>query len=173
MNQQKMEQILSFMREETYKPLTVQELEEALHIEDADEFKELVITLNQMEEEGQIVRTRSNRYGLPEKMNLLRGTVVGHARGFAFVEPSEPGFDDVFIPPGELNNAMHGDTVLVRLSSKTSGARQEGTVIRILERGVVEIVGTYTESKILVLSYPMIKRLPMIFLFQKTLKMER
>lgn len=147
MNQQKMEQILSFMREETYKPLTVQELEEALHIEDADEFKELVITLNQMEEEGQIVRTRSNRYGLPEKMNLLRGTVVGHARGFAFVEPSEPGFDDVFIPPGELNNAMHGDTVLVRLSSKTSGARQEGTVIRILERGVVEIVGTYTESK--------------------------
>ncbi len=135
------------MREEAYKPLTVKELEEALGIEDADEFKELVITLNEMEEKGLIVRTRSNRYGLPEKMNLVRGTVVGHARGFAFVEPIEPGFDDVFIPPGELNNAMHGDTVLVRLSSKSSGNRQEGTVIRILERGVQEIVGTYTESK--------------------------
>lgn len=135
------------MREEAYKPLTVKELEEALGIEDADEFKELVITLNEMEEKGLIVRTRSNRYGLPEKMNLVRGTVVGHARGFAFVEPIEPGFEDVFIPPGELNNAMHGDTVLVRLSSKSSGNRQEGTVIRILERGVQEIVGTYTESK--------------------------
>lgn len=135
------------MREELYKPMTVQELESALEIEDADDFKELVITLNVLEEEGHIVRTRSNRYGLPEKMNLLRGTVVGHARGFAFVEPSEPGYEDVFIPPGELNNAMHGDTVLVRLSSKTSGARQEGTVIRILERGIVEVVGTYTESK--------------------------
>ncbi|WP_419151638.1 ribonuclease R [Aeribacillus alveayuensis] len=143
----RMEELLNFMREEAYKPLTVKELEEALGIEDADEFKELVITLNEMEEKGFIVRTRSNRYGLPEKMNLVRGTVVGHARGFAFVEPIEPGFDDVFIPPGELNNAMHGDTVLVRLSSKSSGNRQEGTVIRILERGVQEIVGTYTESK--------------------------
>lgn len=146
-NQKKMEELLNFMKEEAYKPLTVQELEEALEIKDADEFKELVITLNEMEEKGFIVRTRSNRYGLPEKMNLLRGTVVGHARGFAFVEPSEPGYDDIFIPPGELNNAMHGDTVLVRLSSKSSGARQEGTVIRILERGIQEVVGTFTESK--------------------------
>jgi len=142
-----MEELLNFMREEAYKPLTVQELEEVLNLKDADEFKELVILLNEMEEKGLIVRTRSNRYGLPEKMNLLRGTVVGHARGFAFVEPSESGYDDVFIPPGELNNAMHGDTVLVRLSSKSSGARQEGTVIRILERGIQEIVGTFTESK--------------------------
>lgn len=141
------ERLLSFMKEEAYKPLTVEELEEAFQLEDADEFKKLIITLNKMEEKGLIVRTRANRYGVPEKMNLIRGTLVGHARGFAFVEPDEPGFDDVFIPPGELNHAMHGDKVLVRLSPKTSGARQEGTVIRILERGIKEIVGTYTESK--------------------------
>lgn len=141
------ERLLSFMKEEAYKPLTVEELEEAFQLEDADEFKKLIITLNKMEEKGLIVRTRANRYGVPEKMNLIRGTLVGHARGFAFVEPDEPGFDDVFIPPGELNHAMHGDKVLVRLSPKTSGARQEGTVIRILERGITEIVGTYTESK--------------------------
>ncbi|BBU38503.1 ribonuclease R [Aeribacillus pallidus] len=141
------ERLLSFMKEEAYKPLTVEELEEAFQLEDADEFKKLIITLNKMEEKGLIVRTRANRYGVPEKMNLIRGTLVGHARGFAFVEPDEPGFDDVFIPPGELNHAMHGDKVLVRLSPKTSGAKQEGTVIRILERGITEIVGTYTESK--------------------------
>ncbi|ASS92332.1 ribonuclease R [Aeribacillus pallidus] len=141
------ERLLSFMKEEAYKPLTVEELEEAFQLEDADDFKKLIITLNKMEEKGLIVRTRANRYGVPEKMNLIRGTLVGHARGFAFVEPDEPGFDDVFIPPGELNHAMHGDKVLVRLSPKTSGARQEGTVIRILERGITEIVGTYTESK--------------------------
>lgn len=144
---QLVERLLSFMKEEAYKPLTVEELEEAFQLEDADEFKKLIITLNKMEEKGLIVRTRANRYGVPEKMNLIRGTLVGHARGFAFVEPDEPGFDDVFIPPGELNHAMHGDKVLVRLSPKTSGARQEGTVIRILERGITEIVGTYTESK--------------------------
>ena len=49
--------------------------------------------------------------------------------------------------PHEKNNAMHGDIVLVRVSSQSSGARREGSVVRILERGITEIVGTYTESK--------------------------
>ncbi|WP_044893001.1 ribonuclease R [Bacillus alveayuensis] len=141
------ERLLTFMRDEAYKPLTVQELEEAFQIEDASEFKELVKALVAMEEEGLIVRTRSNRYGVPEKMNLVRGKVTGHAKGFAFVVPEDPTLDDIFIPPSELKNAMHGDTVLVRISSHTSGARKEGTIVRIIERGVTEIVGTYTESK--------------------------
>ncbi|RAK18591.1 ribonuclease R [Anoxybacillus vitaminiphilus] len=141
------EQLLTFMRDEAYKPLTVQELEEAFQIEDAAQFKEFVKALVAMEEEGLIVRTRSNRYGVPEKMNLVRGKVAGHAKGFAFVVPEDPALDDIFIPPSELKNAMHGDTVLVRISSQTSGARKEGTIVRIIERGVTEIVGTYTESK--------------------------
>ena len=51
-------------------------------------------------------------------MNLIRGTLSGHAKGFAFLLPDEAGLDDVFIPPHEKNGAMHGDTVLVRVSSK-------------------------------------------------------
>jgi ribonuclease R len=139
--------LLAFMKEEAYKPLTVQELEEAFGIEDSAEFKEFVKALVVMEEEGLVVRTRSNRYGLPEKMNLLKGKVIGHAKGFAFVDPEDSSLDDVFIPPTELKTAMHGDIVLVRVTPKSSGQRQEGTIIRILERGVKEIVGTYTESK--------------------------
>ena len=84
-------------------------------------FKDFVKALVQMEEKGLVVRTRSNRYGLPEKMNLIRGKLTGHAKGFAFVIPEEPGMDDIFIPPNETNNAMHGDIVLVRVSSESSG----------------------------------------------------
>ncbi|WP_441294191.1 ribonuclease R [Bacillus sp. FJAT-27225] len=135
------------MRDEAYKPLTVQELEEAFGIEDSADFKEFVKALVQMEEKGLVVRTRSNRYGLPQKMNLIRGKVAGHAKGFAFVMPEEPGMDDIFIPPNETNNAMHGDTVLVRVSSESSGERREGTIVRILERGITQMVGTYVESK--------------------------
>lgn len=81
-----------------------------------------------MEEKGLVIRTRSNRYGLPEKMNLVRGKLIGHARGFAFVVPEEKktGDDDLFIPPTELNGALHGDTVLARVSAQSSGSRQEG-----------------------------------------------
>ncbi|KPC97437.1 Ribonuclease R [Geobacillus sp. BCO2] len=74
------ERILTFMRDEAYKPLTVEELEEAFGIEDADGFKEFVKTLVAMEEEGLVVRTRSNRYGVPERMNLVRGKVIGHPK---------------------------------------------------------------------------------------------
>ncbi|MGN7941089.1 ribonuclease R [Virgibacillus sp. 6R] len=141
------DKLLAFMKEEAYKPLTVQELEEAFGIEDSAEFKDFVKALVAMEDQGLVVRTRSNRYGLPEKMNLLKGKLIGHAKGFAFLDPEDPSLDDVFIPPTELKTAMHGDTVLVRVSAETSGSRQEGTVIRIIERGVKEVVGTYTESK--------------------------
>ncbi|WAA09914.1 ribonuclease R [Fervidibacillus albus] len=142
---QLMERLFAYMEEAT-KPLSVHELEEAMEISDAAEFKQFVKTLVHMEEKGMIVRTRSNRYGLPEKMNLIRGKLSGHAKGYAFLLPDEPGMDDIFIPPGELNDALHGDTVLVRVQKSTNGGRREGTVIRILERGTKQIVGTYVES---------------------------
>ncbi|WP_160722523.1 ribonuclease R [Bacillus sp. USDA818B3_A] len=145
--QKHIDKLLHYMRDEAYKPLTVQELEEAFGIHDSGDFKEFVKALVQMEEKGLVVRTRSNRYGLPQKMNLIRGKLIGHAKGFAFVTPDEPGMDDIFIPPNETNTAMHGDTVLARVSSETSGQRREGSIIRIIERGVQQIVGTYVESK--------------------------
>lgn len=145
-NQALVEKLIEYMKEEAYKPLTVSELETALGIKDAAEFKEFVKTLVYMEEKGLVVRTRSNRYGLPERMNLVRGRVSGHAKGYAFVVPEEPGMDDIFIPPGETNTAMHGDLVIARVSKESTGARREGTIIRILERGTKQVVGTYTES---------------------------
>ncbi|WP_409290303.1 ribonuclease R [Peribacillus sp. SCS-37] len=145
--QQHVDRLLEYMKESSYKPLTVQELEEAFGIHDSSEFKEFVKALVHMEERGLVVRTRNNRYGLPEKMNLIRGKLTGHAKGFAFVIPDEPGMDDIFIPPSETKNAMHGDIVLARVSEEKSGARREGTIEKIIERGILHIVGTYTESK--------------------------
>ncbi|GED01842.1 ribonuclease R [Bacillus atrophaeus] len=142
-----MDKLLSFMKEEAYKPLTVQELEEMMNITDADEYKELVKALVALEEKGLVVRTRSDRYGLPEKMNLIKGKLSAHAKGFGFLLPEDTSLSDVFIPPTELNTAMNGDIVMVRLNSQSSGSRQEGTVIRILERSIQRVVGTYTETK--------------------------
>ena len=141
------QRLLVFMREEAYKPLTVQEIEEQFGFEDADEFKELVKTLVRLEETGALVRSRSNRYGVPERMNLMRGKFIGHPKGFGFVAPEEAGLDDVFIPPTETNGAVNGDTVLIRVSEGSSGDRREGAIIRIIERGTTKAVGTFQENK--------------------------
>ena len=63
--QKHMDKLLHYMKDEAYKPLTVQELESALGVKDSSTFKDFVKALVQMEEKGLVVRTRSNRYGLP------------------------------------------------------------------------------------------------------------
>ena len=139
--------LLDFFGEEEYKPLTVGEIEDEFGFEDAEEFKELVKTLVRMEGQGLVVRSRSNRYGLPERMNLLRGKFIGHAKGFGFVAPDVEGMDDVFIPPHEVNGAINGDTVLIRVLKESFGDRREGTITKVVERGQTSFVGTFQANR--------------------------
>jgi ribonuclease R len=138
------QQVLDFMRELAYKPMTVQELEQSFGLEGADEFKAFVKLLNQLEDEGKIYRTRNNRYGVPERMNLLRGRIQAHPKGFAFLIPDEPDHPDVYIHANDLKSAMNGDTVLARVTGKGgAGGRLEGEVVRVVQRAITEIVGTF------------------------------
>lgn len=142
------ESILELMKEQLYKPMTVQELQEVFHVQTADELKQLMRLLNQLEQDGEILRTRSNRYGIPERMNVIKGRIQGSAKGFAFLIPEEPEFSDVYIPESDLNGAFHGDKVLVRINrpALSTGERAEGEVIRILSREISQVVGTFQSS---------------------------
>jgi ribonuclease R len=161
LNEELKDRILESMGEEAAKPLTLQELEELFSMQDAEDFKDLVKTLNAMEEAGLLVRTRSNRYGLPEKMNLIRGRVQGHAKGFAFIIPEDPGMGkDVYVAQSDLNGAMNRDTVLVRLQQNSRGERPEGVIVRIIERGTTRVVGTFTSSEHYGFVIPDDKRVP-------------
>src|SRR5690625_3558299 len=106
-------ELLEFMKEKAYKPMTYQELEEHFEIDDASDFKQLLKLLNAMEEQGFVVRTRTNRYGVPERMNLLRGKLQAHAKGFGFLLPDEKEHSDVYIHANDLKGAMNGDTIIV------------------------------------------------------------
>ncbi|WP_274648558.1 ribonuclease R [Paenibacillus humicola] len=138
------QELLDFMREQAYKPMTYQELQEQLGGGDAESFKAFLVMLNELEHEGKIIRTRSDRYGVPERMNLLRGRVQAHSKGFAFLIPEEKGHPDVYLHANDLKTAMNGDTVLVRVTSKSEGGgRMEGEVVRVVQRAVTQVVGTF------------------------------
>ncbi|NRR06222.1 ribonuclease R [Brevibacillus sp. RS1.1] len=141
------EKILAFMREQAYHPMTVRELEEAFGIKDSAKFKELVKTLNALEASGEVIRTRANRYGVPEKMNLVRGRLQSHPKGFGFVIPETPDSDDVYVHANDMNGALHGDTVFVRVEKEAGGNRLEGQIIRIVERGIKQVVGTFKDER--------------------------
>src|SRR5699024_11666683 len=96
---------MSYFTEEDASLLNAQELEVMFGLESADEFKKLMKILNHLEESGQLVRTRKNRYGLPERMNLLRGTIEMNRKGFAFLLPEDDQLADVFIAASDLSSA--------------------------------------------------------------------
>ena len=68
--------------------------------------------LKELESEGAIVRDARGRFVTPEKLGLVRGTVQGHERGFAFLLREEG--EDLFLPPRALHGALHKDVVLAR-----------------------------------------------------------
>jgi ribonuclease R len=97
--------------------------------------------IDEMVEKGELVRTRTDRIGLPEKMDLVVGRLEMKRGGFGFVVPVEPGLADVFVPPTELAEALHGDRVLVHVDRKGADGRLEGRIVKVLERLTTQIVG--------------------------------
>ncbi|MCS7459215.1 ribonuclease R [Paenibacillus doosanensis] len=138
------EQVLDFMKETAYKPMTYQELERHFQIESAHDFKEFLKLLNELENEGLILRTRTERYGVPERMNLLRGKLQAHAKGFGFLIPDDRDHPDVYIHANDMAGAMNGDIILVRITSKSAhGGKLEGEVVRVVSRANTQMVGLF------------------------------
>jgi len=138
--------LIDLIRTRTGKPMMVRELMRLLKLK-SEGRHELKRTLNELVMSGDIVKTRGNRYGLPEKMDLETGRFQAHSAGYGFVIPEKKGRSDIYISARSRLDAMDGDTVMVRVTppagkKKTTGKR-EGTVIRILERAHTKIVGTY------------------------------
>ncbi len=134
------QEILEFMRGRTYRPMTFEELVEEFGLarKDREPFAQL---LAELEKDGAIVKTRKERYGIPEKMNLVVGVLQGHRKGFAFLLPEDPEQPDIYIGLENMNGAMHRDKVIVRRLKKGKGEKEEGEVIRILERANEKVVG--------------------------------
>src|SRR5256885_5244667 len=79
----------------------------------------------------------------------IKGRLVLHHDGYGFVVPDAPvpGLDrDVFIPRDAVEDAMHGDNVLVRLQRLTGAGefqRTEGSIVRVLGRAHPTAVGLF------------------------------
>jgi ribonuclease R len=104
----------------------------------------LLRLLDDMAFDGVLVQRQGHRFKLGKKAVLGRGetregSLSVNPRGFGFV--SSVGFaDDVFIPPESLRGAMHGDTVVVRVRSRSSRGT-EGEIVEIKARGTTRIAG--------------------------------
>jgi len=138
------DQVLALMRERVHHPAGMRELLQTLKVprDDRTSFKRHIKSLVAS---GELIQIRGHRFGLPEKMDLHVGRLQTHQAGYGFVLPERPldSGGDIYVAGPHLNDAMHGDRVVVRIERIKEGGRVEGRVIRILERASAWIVGRY------------------------------
>jgi ribonuclease R len=85
----------------------------------------------------------------PPHRDELKGRLILHPDGYGFVVPDTPipQLDgDVYIPRNAIEDAMHGDHVLVRMQRRAGVAgaqRAEGRILRILDHAHPTIVGLF------------------------------
>lgn len=142
------EQILSFMREEAYKPLEAEDLASEMELK-AKDLKEFWTALEELEAEAAIIKTRYDKYGVPERMNLIVGRYEASRKGFGFVISEIPEETDVYIASDASMNAMHNDRVVARVHHRAvgMGKTREGEIIRVVKRANKHVVGVFENNR--------------------------
>lgn len=141
------EKIIEFMEEKKYKPMLKEELAVQFNIERGD-MESFYKVLEGLEKEGVVIKAKNDRYGLIDNDYLVAGILEGHERGFGFVVTNDKTRGDIFIPAENMNGAMHGDRVIANITRRQEGdKREEGEIIRILERRNKTIVGTFEDNR--------------------------
>lgn len=145
------ESVLSFVGSARYVPMTKDELARTFSIY-GKERRDFYQALRSMEREGLLYVTKKGKIKMSRRKKKGEkkgetGRIQGNAAGYGFFIPDNPDEEDIFIPKERLHGAIHDDIVTVeRWGEKGNGRRNEGRVLRILERDGV-LVGTYYPKK--------------------------
>ena len=136
--------ICDLVNDKVYTPMKEKELVVFLQVakEDRDELRTI---LQELLAEGELMLTSKGRY-MKANGKVLSGTFISNAKGFGFVE-IEGREEDLFIPEKYTGGAFHHDTVQVSLLPGSQGKRQEAQVLRIIARGMTQVVGTYERTR--------------------------
>ena len=140
-----MEQNILDIIKSSDKALSVYELYDALALNNVDDLKSLLKTLNRMEDNLKVYRTKKDNYMLFSNSHLKIGTMIGNKKGFGFVNVDDSNID-IFVAPSNMNNAIDKDRVIVEVINE-KGDEIEGKVVRIVDRNLDIMVGEYIQGK--------------------------
>lgn len=140
------------------RPMRAEELKKYLPTYEKQQIRQ---ALDQLTNEGKILKNKKNRYAHAEHYGCLTGVFQATERGYGFVTPETPDENgDVFIPPYATGKAWQGDRVLVHLTDSPRGHKREGEVMRILSLCTDEVTGTVMQRGKTVFVRPASKKYP-------------
>jgi ribonuclease R len=138
-------ELLDFL-EKSGKPLKIKEITSAFGLRGERTRNLLEERLDGMLRAGQIIENRRREYCLTTKLDLVTGTVIGHADGFGFVRRDEGG-DDIYLSAREMRSAFDGDRVVVKVVGVDRRGKPDGRLVEVVERGSREIAGQFIRER--------------------------
>jgi ribonuclease R len=128
---------------ESLGPLTHKEICISLNISDDEQIEAMRRRLRAMERDGQLARNRRDGYGTLDKLNLVKGRIIGHPEGYGFVRPEGHSAEDIHLSSTQMRGVFDGDVVLVRIAGWDRRGRPDGSIVDIVERNTTQLVGRY------------------------------
>ena len=143
---ERIERILDYLREEAARPLKARELGDELGVPE-EAYGDFERLLGELEEQGLVYRQRKDRYAVPERLNLAIGRLQITRGGDGFVVTDDPDEEDVYIPERHLGTAVASDVVVARVEKRPARKNPQGRIIRVLRRAWSQVVGTYHRKR--------------------------
>jgi len=138
-----LDELLQLFRKNSSQPMTVNALMQKLELPGSDR-SALRRSLSRLVEKGLLVKSKGRRYSLRGRTRTVTGRLEVNPRGFGFISPEQFGdglSGDIYVAATDMNSAVHGDRVVVRVQQRDGTGRVRGVVLRIMERSVSRIVG--------------------------------
>lgn len=139
------EEILKILKNSN-KALDATTINDKLELTTVEQLKELLTNLNELEENLDIRKTNKERYVIHDDILTRKGVLISTKGDYAFVRinDSKPELKDVYVSSSDLNGAIHGDTVVIKVNKIEE--RPSGKVVKILKRDLKNIVGEIYEE---------------------------
>lgn len=137
---------------------TIKDLASAMGFKNGFDKHTLTKALGILQKQGKVKFLGKGRFEIIRPNELIKCTLLGTSKDYAFARPCGSGEKgkDIFISVANLNDACHGDTVLVEVGlcgkerkyrrnlPVVAEDKREGRVVQIVERGTKVVVGIFS-----------------------------
>lgn len=144
------EEVLSFIQSEEYEPIKIHGIAEKFGLDNKEE-KKLEKTIEQLIKQGYVVKDQRNKNRIvrAEEKGIFRGVYSASEDKYGFVVIDGDDENKIFIEGNNKNNAIHNDLVVVQIleDAEDEDQKDSGEIIRILNRGLKEVIGTFEKKR--------------------------
>lgn len=137
------EKVFAYICSKNYVPLKTEELVTVLGVPKED-IPKLAEILTELEQEGKIVCSKRGRYFSAQREHMVAGAYISNERGYGFVASPQQSHEDYYVAQEDAADAMHGDTVLMKINCEArEGRRAQGKIVKVLHRANETLVCKY------------------------------